>query len=261
MRIVNIIPDLGRYVQMLERQQTQLIAGVQGLHQMLQNGERLPPELLEANKIGQPLVHQILQRLGVLEAGDPWDEIDPEECKSESPSTELDSAVDTTFPPEPQHSWPGDAAAGDILSLGLSLAPSQAWSMPPKGNATPFPWTTAPSQFLNVEHSQLSESSGPSAMDFASSEMRQGPFFGPNTLEEPGLEHAYSNYLSVDSGRFSDPTINHFVPSNPILSVGCEGRGMNGQPLYTLSPTVTDHTKRPVPQLRILRGKMNVDPP
>lgn len=63
-----------RYVQMLERQQSQLIAGIQILYQSMQNGHRWTGPPLEHDAYGQPLTHQILQGLGVVESND-WESL------------------------------------------------------------------------------------------------------------------------------------------------------------------------------------------
>lgn len=225
---------------MLERQQAQLIAGVQGLHQMIQKGDGLPLGALETSRTGQPLVHQILQRLGVLEADDPWDEIDPEECKSESPSTELDSAVDTNFPPESQYLGPGDV--NSCSPLEASLAPSQAWSRPSAGNATLFPWATAPCQFLGVEHSQSTTARHQPTTDLTHCSTLQSSDFDPSVVDEPTpgpyiqtrpshpiAEQNFSSSLAND--RYTPPGAKWSAERGDFLDMIGE---CNGQPLRTL---------------------------
>ena len=58
---------------MLERQQDQLIAGLQDLYRRTQTGEAWPTAPLELNSHGQPLTHKILEGLGVLRTEE-WDE-------------------------------------------------------------------------------------------------------------------------------------------------------------------------------------------
>jgi hypothetical protein len=53
------------YVEMLESQQTQLVTGLQELYKLLQNGQGWIGEPLETIH-GQPLTHDILDRLGAL---------------------------------------------------------------------------------------------------------------------------------------------------------------------------------------------------
>ncbi|KAL8718911.1 MAG: hypothetical protein Q9225_004014 [Loekoesia sp. 1 TL-2023] len=226
---------------MLERQQAQLIAGVQGLHQMIQKGEGLPTEPLETSRTGQPLVHQVLQRLGVLGADDPWDEIDPEECKSESPSTELDSAIDTNFPPESQYLWPGNVSS--CSPLEASLAPSQAWSRPSAGNATLLPWATAACQFLKVEQSQSMTARHQPTADFAQGNTLQSAGFEPSAVDKP----VPGPYIQT---RSSHPTAEQSFPSGlvndryiPLSAKWSVEQGdflgvigdCNGQSLHTLS--------------------------
>lgn len=57
---------LHRYVHMLERQQSQLIAGIQSLYQKMKNGDSWTGPPLDHDAYGQPLTHKILQGLGVL---------------------------------------------------------------------------------------------------------------------------------------------------------------------------------------------------
>ena len=59
------------YVQMLERQHTQLVAGLQELYRRIQAGESFPA--LELGDHGQPLIHKILESSGVLR-GDDWED-------------------------------------------------------------------------------------------------------------------------------------------------------------------------------------------
>ncbi|KAL6718993.1 Fluconazole resistance protein 1 [Lecanora helva] len=61
------------YVQMLERQQAQLIAGLQELYRRTQTGEGWTAPTLEPSHYGQPLTHKILEGLGLLRAEE-WDE-------------------------------------------------------------------------------------------------------------------------------------------------------------------------------------------
>ena len=58
-----------RYVQVLERQHSQLVAGVREMYTLLQNGDGWPGADLEpsSQNDGQPLTHQILEALGVLQ--------------------------------------------------------------------------------------------------------------------------------------------------------------------------------------------------
>jgi hypothetical protein len=55
-----------RYVEMLEQQQTQLVAGLRELYSRLQKGETWPGQPLREASGGHPLTHDILERLDLL---------------------------------------------------------------------------------------------------------------------------------------------------------------------------------------------------
>lgn len=55
-----------RYVEMLEQQQTQLVAGLRELYSRLQKGESWPGQPLREASGGHPLTHDILERLDLL---------------------------------------------------------------------------------------------------------------------------------------------------------------------------------------------------
>lgn len=56
-----------RYVEMLEQQQSQLVAGLRELYRRLQDGENWPGDPLKKNAMGgHPLTHDILERLDLL---------------------------------------------------------------------------------------------------------------------------------------------------------------------------------------------------
>ena len=61
---------------MLERQHTQLIAGLQELYRRNQAGEPFPSLPLEPACNGQPLTHKILEALGVLPSEEDWEDCD-----------------------------------------------------------------------------------------------------------------------------------------------------------------------------------------
>jgi len=58
--------NLLRYVEMLEQQQTQLVAGLRELYSRLQKGESWPGQPLRESSGGHPLTHDILERLDLL---------------------------------------------------------------------------------------------------------------------------------------------------------------------------------------------------
>jgi len=55
------------YTEMLEQQQAQLVACVREMYRLLQNGEGCPGEPLKMAHHGQPLTHDILERLNLFE--------------------------------------------------------------------------------------------------------------------------------------------------------------------------------------------------
>ncbi|KAI5287351.1 hypothetical protein KEM54_006050 [Ascosphaera aggregata] len=55
-----------RYVEMLEQQQSQLVAGLQELYRRMREGKGWPGEPLQNLSNGHPLTHDILERLGAL---------------------------------------------------------------------------------------------------------------------------------------------------------------------------------------------------
>ena len=58
--------DLCSYVEMLEQQQSQLVAGLRDLYSRLQNGQAWPGQPLREAQSGHPLTHDILERLDLL---------------------------------------------------------------------------------------------------------------------------------------------------------------------------------------------------
>jgi hypothetical protein len=65
-RVSMVVADLNRYVEMLEQQQTQLVAGLRELYTRLQRGESWPGQPLREASGGHPLTHDILERLDLL---------------------------------------------------------------------------------------------------------------------------------------------------------------------------------------------------
>jgi hypothetical protein len=55
-----------RYVEMLEQQQSQLVAGIREMYKKLLSGESWPGSPLQDGQEGHPLTHDILERLDVL---------------------------------------------------------------------------------------------------------------------------------------------------------------------------------------------------
>jgi hypothetical protein len=59
---------ISRYVEMLEQQQVQLVAGLQDLYRRIQNGQGWDGAPLKESSRGTPLTHDILERLGALKS-------------------------------------------------------------------------------------------------------------------------------------------------------------------------------------------------
>ncbi|KAL8941358.1 MAG: hypothetical protein Q9216_002297 [Gyalolechia sp. 2 TL-2023] len=200
---------------MLERQQAQLIAGVQSLYRLNQKGERVPAESLEANRIGQPLVHQILQKLCVLNADDPWDEIEPEILEAEPRTAELDPGSDPVSPPESECLSPSVVNAGSNVTLhsqiDISTTSSLGWGMPSAGNATLGPLAIDPCyQFLNVEGPQSLNQNLPLALDLSNCGLAERTRFGPFATGDSATElftQPYSNFSVAGPDGFSCSTM------------------------------------------------------
>lgn len=80
---------------MLQRQQSQLNAGVQELYGRLLDGRGWPGKPLEVNCNGQALVHAILERLSLLDENDGWNEIEDSEPEQQMPE-DYQSSLDKT---------------------------------------------------------------------------------------------------------------------------------------------------------------------
>lgn len=61
-----VVDDECSYVEMLEQQQSQLVAGLRELYSRLQNGQGWPGQPLREAQSGHPLTHDILERLDLL---------------------------------------------------------------------------------------------------------------------------------------------------------------------------------------------------
>ena len=117
-----------RYVQMLERQHSQLIAGVHEMYKLLRKGEDWPTSMLGllSRNDGQPLTHQILEALGVLHTLPQEDADDPDEQWQTFEHHPLDDGIvntsTTTSPithslPPPQVQTPKQPAAPPRLMI------------------------------------------------------------------------------------------------------------------------------------------------
>ena len=85
-----------RYVQMLEHQHTQLIAGIQELYRRLAEEEPRPDLPIEAFCNGQPLTHRILEALNIIRPYE-WN-VNEKSDDSAVPSTPSDNACGSPLP-------------------------------------------------------------------------------------------------------------------------------------------------------------------
>lgn len=65
--ILTYLPNNGRYVEMLEQQQTWLVRGLQEMYRRANEGEGWPGEPLPCEGNSHPLTHDLLTRLGALD--------------------------------------------------------------------------------------------------------------------------------------------------------------------------------------------------
>ena len=93
------------YVQMLERQHAQLVAGLQELYRRTQNGDGWKGPHSESVNYNPPLTHKILETLGVLHSSE-WENlesIDAGEQSAEGQAQDNNSWIySATTPPPPQ---------------------------------------------------------------------------------------------------------------------------------------------------------------
>jgi hypothetical protein len=91
------------YVQMLERQQLQMIAGIQELYRRLRNNEAWPCFVAEDDLGPQPLTHKVLETLGILPG--PWDETDyVRDALTTAPQSPFDVGFPNSLPQLPEFS-------------------------------------------------------------------------------------------------------------------------------------------------------------
>jgi len=91
------------YVQMLERQQLQMIAGIQELYRRLRNNEAWPCFVAEDDLGPQPLTHRVLETLGILPG--PWDETDyVRDALTTAPQSPFDVGFPNSLPQLPKFS-------------------------------------------------------------------------------------------------------------------------------------------------------------
>lgn len=166
------------YVLTLETHIKLLARGVQGLYQLLQRGESLPGGPLHIDKAEQPLLHDILDRLGVLEVAH-------------------------------QHStfrW--DPAVVDRLIYPWEA--SQQSSLPLRSSAPDSSLSVWPSDLSN----QLTHNSYHGAYDLETTSLNN---FYPalNTAFDPALNTAFSSALGTTFNTALNPALGPTL--NPTL--------------------------------------------
>ncbi|KAI9852552.1 MAG: hypothetical protein M1838_000420 [Thelocarpon superellum] len=157
------------YVEMLEQQQAQLVAGVQELYRRTQDGTGWTGPPLPASDSGHPLTHALLERLGALKAGHHGDHGTFEEdlhsaqtklfesgagimlahppCGSDSETSPTSPTIDSSAP----YTFPVDASADMAGASPTSSSPASVrLTAPPQladclelSQLHPSSWSTA----------------------------------------------------------------------------------------------------------------------
>lgn len=128
-----------RYVEMLEHQQSQLVAGLQELYRKLQAGECWPGSPLENADGGYPLTHDILERLDLLQSSQ------ESSTKQEGFRNDLSRLQDAPFDNDASLMRRRDSVGSDSGS-GLSHSPPShdTPSLPPLSYIEPLLRNQAP---------------------------------------------------------------------------------------------------------------------
>lgn len=107
------------YVQMLERQQLQMTAGIQELYRRLRNNEAWPCSVLEDDLGPQPLTHKVLETLGVLPGQ--WEETGHiKNAPNTAPQSPFNVGVPNSIPQLPESSPSYRANDGWMSTSGYS---------------------------------------------------------------------------------------------------------------------------------------------
>lgn len=157
---------------MLERQHTQLIAGLQELYRRTRNGEHWTGLCPDFNRYGQPLTHKILEALGVLQQ-DEWDDSEradgnlwrtfeqsfeqqADDLASMYPSAAASPSAQAAFSPvsvtqgafsnsvimaKRRSKYQGDPS--NVVDQTIRMPVSLTTSFPQSGGNNDFPYTTA----------------------------------------------------------------------------------------------------------------------
>lgn len=195
---------------MLERQHTQLIAGVQELYKRLQTGEGWPGERLENANHNQPLTHKILERLQVLQSNE-WDDMDDPHAKWQSfeqpsedgvlyASSSTTPASQTTFPPSISTTFPNSAIMSNRRSkVQHPVSMSDSMPMPMPLLTSSHPYAAKPDffpshlQYLGHDQPPLYSNDDDDGMGL-SSYRGMGMAMGMDTDWTHGMDDLYDHY-------------------------------------------------------------------
>ncbi|OJD14670.1 hypothetical protein ACJ73_09056 [Blastomyces percursus] len=130
------------YVEMLEQQQAQLVAGLQSLYKMILDGKEWPGDPLKESGNGHPLTHDILERLGALKqegnSGDePFeDDLQLAQKKLIANGAGIMQRQDSTSGSESEHS-PIFPSRPSVFETPFSMNPNQLPPTPPSPRTFP----------------------------------------------------------------------------------------------------------------------------
>ena len=116
--------NVNRFVQGLEKQNVQLRHGIMEMYRIMQEGMKLDP--VENNDAGQPLIHKLLERLGVLDAEDGSEAMPNDTAWSDS----CQPAVNQSFMPLPE-SPPVTPSFQSVPFGGFNHIPSAGYTTGP----------------------------------------------------------------------------------------------------------------------------------
>lgn len=123
------------YVQMLERQQLQMIAAIQELYRRLRNNEAWPCFVAEGDLGPQPLTHRVLETLGILPG--PWDETDyVRDALTTAPQSPFDVGFPNSLPQLPKFSPSSRANNGSTSTpeFSPSYGANDGWMPTPESD-------------------------------------------------------------------------------------------------------------------------------
>lgn len=203
------------YVEMLESQQTQLVAGLQELYRRLQNGDGWVGSPLKESARGVPLTHDILERLGALKS-DNKSGIDHFEDNYEILQNMLFANGAPSMPME--HSFETNSEAGQSPTLEMGVhqrMPSYSHSFPgiqfpptpPVGSPHPLPIKTSSplkaemsittSTIPNQEQWQIDATLDYSGMDYNMT--YDSPISDSQIQAMAFAQHLYNNNNNTDA--------------------------------------------------------------